>query len=140
MNFTEAILRKLGECPFLAANGAAIGFAGADAKSRSMSILNTKGESVIEKYCDGGCEMRYPFKLIYRSPEIDTAGKLAAQELFDNVAEWLTDAENLPELIGVQAQKITRENTCSLTSEDEDTVTFQGDFSLEYFLDARGRN
>lgn len=136
MNFTEAILRKLGECPFLAANGAAIGFAGADAKSRSMTVLNTEGEMIIKKYCDGGCEMRYPFKLIYRSPEIDTAGKLAAQELFDDVAEWLTDAENLPEIIGVQVQKISRKNTCSLTSEDEDTVTFQGAFALEYFLDA----
>lgn len=135
MDFTRAIIDKLYECPLLKNSGAAIEFAGADAKSRSLSILNTKGESVIEKYCDGGCEMRYPFKLIYRSPEIDTEGKLAAQELFDNVAEWLTEAENFPETEGAQVQKIKRESTCALTSDDGDTVTFQGDFSLEYFIE-----
>lgn len=136
MDFTRAIINKLYECPLLKYSGTAIEFAGADAKSRSMSILNTKGESVIEKYCDGGCEMRYPFKLIYRSPEIDTQGKLAAQELFDDVAEWLTKAENLPETEDARVQKIERDNTCALTSDDGNTVTFQADFSLEYFLDA----
>ncbi len=81
MNFTEIILRKLQDCPLLKRSGVtALRFAGMDAKTRSMSILNTKGELVIEEYCDGSCDMQYPFALIYRSPEIDTAGKLAAQE------------------------------------------------------------
>lgn len=54
MNFTEIILRKLQTCPLLKKGGVtAIGFAGMDAKKRSMSILNTKGELVIERYCDG---------------------------------------------------------------------------------------
>ncbi|MDE7363137.1 MAG: hypothetical protein K2N38_14535, partial [Oscillospiraceae bacterium] len=97
MNFMEIILRKLQSCPLLEMSGVtALGFAGMDAKKRSMSILNTKGELVIENYCDGSCDMQYPFSLIYRSPEIDTAGKLAAQELIDNVADWLVSPENLP--------------------------------------------
>lgn len=134
MNFTEIILRKLQTCPLLKKGGVtAIGFAGMDAKKRSMSILNTKGELVIERYCDGSYEMQYPFALIYRSPEIDTAGKLAAQELIDSVADWLTDEENLPEIDGVQVQKISRDDTCALISEDEDGATFQGSFALEYF-------
>ncbi len=134
MNFTEIILRKLQTCPLLKKGGVtAIGFAGMDAKKRSMSILNTKGELVIERYCDGSCDMQFPFALIYRSPEIDTAGKLAAQELIDNVADWLTDEENLPEIDGVQVQKISRADTCALISEDEDGATFQGSFALEYF-------
>jgi len=134
MNFTEIILRKLQDCPLLKEQGVtALGFAGMDAKKRSMSILNTKGELVIERYCDGSCEMQYPFALIYRSPEIDTAGKLSAQELIDSVAEWLTDEENLPEIDGVQVQKISRDDTCALISEDEDGAVFQGSFALEYF-------
>lgn len=134
MNFTEIILRKLQTCPLLKKGGVtAIGFAGMDAKKRSMSILNTKGELVIERYCDGSCEMQYPFALIYRSPEIDTTGKLAAQELIDNVADWLTDEENLPNIEGVQVQKISRADTCALISEDEDGADFQGSFALEYF-------
>ena len=136
MNFTEIILRKLQTCPLLKKGGVtAIGFAGMDAKKRSMSILNTKGELVIERYCDGSCDMQFPFALIYRSPEIDTAGKLAAQELIDNVADWLTDEENLPEIDGVQVQKISRADTCALISEDEDGATFQGSFALEYFME-----
>lgn len=132
MNFTEIILRKLQDCPLLKKSGVtALGFAGMDAKTRSMSILNTKGELVIEEYCDGSCDMQYPFALIYRSPEIDTAGKLAAQELIDNVADWLTDEENLPEIDG--AQRISRADTCALISEDEDGATFQGSFALEYY-------
>jgi len=134
MNFTEIILRKLQTCPLLKKGGVtALGFAGMDAKKRSMSILNTKGELVIERYCDGSCDMQFPFALIYRSPEIDTAGKLAAQELIDNVADWLTDEENLPEIDGIQVQKISRADTCALISEDEDGATFQGSFALEYF-------
>ena len=134
MNFTEIILRKLQTCPLLKKGGVtAIGFTGMDAKKRSMSILNTKGELVIERYCDGSCEMQYPFALIYRSPEIDTTGKLAAQELIDNVADWLTDEENLPNIDGVQVQKISRDDTCALISEDEDGAVFQGSFALEYF-------
>lgn len=135
MNFTEIILRKLQTCPLLKKSGVtALGFAGMDAKTRSMSILNTKGERVIKEYCDGSKDMQYPFALIYRSPEIDTAGKLEAQELIDNVADWLTDEENLPEIEG--AQRISRADTCALISEDEDGATFQGSFALEYFLDA----
>ncbi|MDE7230806.1 MAG: hypothetical protein K2N56_10040, partial [Oscillospiraceae bacterium] len=134
MDFTGTILRKLQDCPLLKEHGVtALGFAGMDAKKRSMSILNTKGELVIERYCDGSCDMQYPFALIYRSPEIDTAGKLAAQELIDDVAEWLTDEDNLPKVEGVQVQKISRADTCALISEDEDGATFQGSFALEYY-------
>lgn len=134
MNFTEIILRKLDTCPLLKKHGVtALGFAGMDAKKRSMSILNTKGELVVKRYCDGSCDMQYPFALIYRSPEIDTAGKLAAQELIDGVADWLTDEDNLPEVDGVQVQKISRADTCALISEDEDGATFQGSFALEYY-------
>lgn len=134
MDFTGAILRKLQDCPLLKKHGVtALGFAGMDAKKRSMSILNTKGELVIKRYCDGSCDMQYPFALIYRSPEIDTAGKLAAQELIDGVADWLVSPENLPEVEGVQVQKIYRADTCALISEDEDGATFQGSFALEYY-------
>ena len=134
MNFTEIILRKLDTCPLLKKSGVtALGFAGMNAKERSMSILNTKGELIIEEYCDGSCDMQYPFALIYRSPELDTAGKLAAQELIDDVAEWLTNEENLPQIDGVQVQKISRADTCALISEDEDGATFQGSFALEYY-------
>lgn len=134
MNFTEIILRKLQACPLLKKSGVtALGFAGMDAKTRSMSVLNTKGELIIKEYCDGSKDMQYPFALIYRSPELDTAGKLEAQELIDNVADWLTDEENLPEMIGVQVQKISRADTCALISEDEDGATFQGSFALEYY-------
>lgn len=134
MNFTEIILRKLQACPLLKKSGVtALGFAGMDAKTRSMSVLNTKGELIIKEYCDGSKDMQYPFALIYRSPELDTAGKLEAQELIDNVADWLTDEENLPEMIGVQVQKISRADTCALVSEDEDGATFQGSFALEYY-------
>lgn len=134
MNFTETILRKLQSCPLLKTNGVtALGFAGMDAKKRSMSILNTKGELVIKEYCDGSCEMQYPFVLIFRSVETDTAGKLAAQKLIDEVADWLADPENLPDIEGVQVQKISRADTCTLVSEDEDGADFQGSFTLEYY-------
>ncbi len=134
MNFTETILRKLKSCPLLKKNGVtALGFAGMDAKKRSMSILNTKGELVIKEYCDGSCEMQYPFVLIYRSIEIDTAGKLAAQKLIDEVADWLSDPENLPVIEGVQVQRISRADTCTLVFEDEDGADFQGSFILEYY-------
>lgn len=134
MDFTEAILRKLKGCPLLKKHGiTAIGFAGMDAKKRSMSILNTKGELVIREYCDGSCDMQYPFVLIYRSLEVDTAGKLEAQRLIDEVAEWLTTPENLPSVEGVSVQKISRADTCTLVSEDEDGADFQGSFSLEYY-------
>lgn len=134
MDFTEAILRRLKGCPLLKKSGVtAIGFAGMDAKKRSMSILNTKGELVIKEYCDGSRDMQYPFALIYRSLEVDTAGKLEAQKLIDNVAEWLVDPVNLPELNGVNVQKISRADTCTLVSEDEDGAVFQGSFALEYY-------
>ncbi len=134
MNFTETILRKLKSCPLLKKHGVtALGFAGMDAKKRSMSILNTKGELVIKEYCDGSCEMQYPFVLIYRSVEIDTAGKLAAQKLIDEVADWLSAPENLPVIEGVQVQRISRADTCTLVSEDEDGADFQGSFILEYY-------
>lgn len=134
MNFTEIILRKLQSCPLLKKSGVtALGFAGMDAKKRSMSILNTKGELVIKEYCDGSCDMQYPFVLIYRSIEIDTDGKLKAQQLIDDVADWLTAPENLPEIKGVQVQKISRADTCTLVSEDEDGADFQGSFALEYY-------
>lgn len=136
MDFTEAILRKLKSCPLLKESGVtAIGFAGMDAKKRSMSILNTKGELVINEYCDGSCDMQYPFALIYRSLEIDTAGKLAAQQLIDGVAEWLIAPENLPEIKNYNVQKISRADTCTLISEDEDGAVFQGSFALEYYTE-----
>lgn len=134
MDFTEAILRKLKSCPLLKEHGiTAIGFAGMDAKKRSMSILNTKGELVISEYCDGSRDMQYPFVLIYRSLEVDTAGKLTAQRLIDDVAEWLTAPENLPSVKGVSVQKISRADTCTPISEDEDGANFQGSFALEYY-------
>lgn len=134
MDFTEAILRKLKSCPLLKEHGiTAIGFAGMDAKKRSMSILSTKGELVICEYCDGSRDMQYPFVLIYRSLEVDTAGKLEAQRLIDEVAEWLTAPENLPSVEGVSVQKISRADTCTLVSEDEDGADFQGSFALEYY-------
>lgn len=134
MDFAKAILRKLESCPLLKKSGVtAIGFAGMDAKKRSISILNTKGELVIEEYCDGGRDMQYPFALIYHSLEVDTAGKLDAQELIDGVADWLVAPENLPEVEGVQVQKISRADTCTLISEDEDGAIFQGSFALEYY-------
>ena len=134
MDFTEAILRKLKGCPLLEKSGVtAIGFAGMDAKTRSISILNTKGELVIQQYCDGSRDMQYPFALIYRSLELDTAGKLDAQKLIDSVAEWLVDPANLPEIEGVNVQSILRADTCTLISEDEDGAVFQGSFALEYY-------
>ena len=134
MDFTEAILRKLKGCPLLEKSGVtAIGFAGMDAKTRSISILNTKGELVIQQYCDGSRDMQYPFALIYRSLELDTAGKLDAQKLIDSVAEWLVDPANLPEIEGVNVQSISRADTCTLISEDEDGAVFQGSFALEYY-------
>lgn len=134
MNFTETILNKLQDCPLLKKSGVtALGFAGMDAKKRSMSILNTKGELVIKEYCDGSCDMQYPFVLIYRSTEIDTDGKLKAQRLIDEVAEWLAAPENLPEIDDVQVQRISRLDTCTLVSEDEDGADFQGSFALEYY-------
>lgn len=134
MDFAKAILRKLKSCPLLKKNGiTAIGFAGMDAKKRSFSILNTKGELVVKAYCDGSRDMQFPFALIYRSLELDTAGKLAAQELIDSVADWLTAPENLPEIKGVSVQEISRADTCALISEDEDGAVFQGSFALEYY-------
>lgn len=134
MNFTETILLKLKSCPLLKKSGVtAIGFAGMDAKKRSVSILNTKGELVVKEYCDGGRDMQYPFALIYHSLETDTAGKLAAQKLIDGVADWLTAPNNLPEITGVTVQKISRADTCTLISEDEDGAVFQGSFALEYY-------
>lgn len=134
MNFTEAILHKLKSCPLLKKSGVtAIGFAGMDAKKRSMSILNTKGELVIEEYCDGSRDMQYPFALIYHSLEVDTAGKLEAQQLIDSVVEWLVAPANLPDIESVNVQKISRADTCTLISEDEDGAVFQGSFALEYY-------
>lgn len=134
MNLTETILCKLQTCPLLITGGvAALGFAGADAKKRSMSILNTRGEPVIREYCDGSREMRFPFVLIYRSPELDTVGKLAAQELMDGVADWLADEKNLPSVDGAQVRRISRADTCALVSEDENGAVFQGSFALEYY-------
>lgn len=134
MDFTEAILRRLKGCPLLKKSGVtAIGFAGMDAKKRSVSILNTKGELVIKEYCDGSRDMQYPFALIYHSLEIDTAGKLEAQRLIDGVADWLVDPANLPGIEGVSVQKISRADTCTLISEDEDGAVFQGSFALEYY-------
>lgn len=134
MDFAGAILRKLESCPLLKKNGVtAIGFAGMNAKKRSFSILNTKGELVVKAYCDGSRDMQFPFALIYRSLELDTAGKLAAQELIDSVADWLTAPENLPEIEGVSVQEISRVDTCALISEDEDGAVFQGSFALEYY-------
>lgn len=136
MNFTELILRKLSECPLLKQNGVtAVGFAGMDAKKRSMSILNTKGELTVDEHVDGGRDMQYPFVLLYRSPEIDTAGKLAAQQLIDDVADWLTAEENLPVCDGCDIQSITRADTCTLISEDDDGADFQGSFTINYYME-----
>lgn len=131
---TEVMLRKLKSCPLLAENGIkAVGFAGMDVKKCSMSILNTKGELVIEQHIDGGCEMQYPFVLLYRSLKTDTAGKLAAQKLIDDVAEWLVSPENLPTIEGVTVQELTRADPCTLVSEDEAGADYQGSFALEYY-------
>lgn len=136
MNFTEIILRRLKECPLLAENGVtAVGFAGMDAKKRSMSILNTKGELTVCEYVDGGRDMQYPFALLYHSLDTDTAGKLEAQQLIDDVAEWLTADENLPAADGCCIQNIKRADTCTLISEDEDGAVFQGSFNLEYYME-----
>lgn len=134
MDFAGAILRKLKSCPILKKNGiTAIGFAGMDAKKRSFSILNTKGELEVKPYCDGSRDMQFPFALIYRSLELDTAGKLKAQQLIDSVADWLVAPENLPHIEGVSVQEISRADTCTLISEDEDGAVFQGSFALEYY-------
>lgn len=134
INFTEAILLKLKSCHLLRKYGVtAVGFAGMDAKKRSMSILNTKGELIVKEHVDGGCDMQYPFVLLYRSLGTDTAGKLAAQELIDAVADWLVADENLPVIEGCNVQKITRADTCTLISEDETGADFQGSFALEYY-------
>lgn len=142
MNFTEIILRRLKECPLLAKNGVtAVGFAGMEAKKRSMSILNTKGELTVCEYVDGGRDMQYPFALLYHSLDTDTAGKLEAQQLIDDVAEWLTADENLPAAdgcdpsVGCCIQTIRRADTCTLISEDEDGAVFQGSFNLEYYME-----
>ena len=134
MDFTEEILRKLKGCPLLKKHGVtAVGFAGMDAKKRSVSILNTKGELVIEEHVGGGCDMQYPFVLLYRSLGTDTAGKLAAQRLIDDVADWLTAPENLPSVEGSDVPRITRADPCTLISEDETGADFQGSFALEYY-------
>lgn len=134
MNITEAILRKLKCCPLLRQNRVnAIGFAGMDAKKRSMSILNTKGALVAEEHIDGGCDMQYPFVLLYRSLDTDTAGKLEAQKLIDDVADWLTAPENLPSIEGIEVQKLERADTCTLISEDETGADYQGSFALYYY-------
>lgn len=145
MNFTEIILRRLKECPLLAKNGVtAVGFAGMEAKKRSMAILNTKGELTVSEYVDGGRDMQYPFALLYHSLDTDTAGKLEAQQLIDDVAEWLTADENLPAAdgcngcdpcVGCCIQAIRRADTCTLISEDEDGAVFQGSFNLEYYME-----
>ncbi len=134
VDFTEAILRKLKSCPLLKKHGVtAVGFAGMDAKKRSMSILNTKGELVVEEHIDGGCDMQYPFALLYRSLGTDTADKLAAQKLIDEVADWLTAPENRPSAEGFDVQRLKRADPCTLISEDETGADFQGSFTLEYY-------
>lgn len=134
MDFTETILRGLKGCPLLKKHGVtAVGFAGMDAKKRSISILNTKGELVIEEHVDGGRDMQYPFVLLYRSLGTDTDGKLKAQKLIDAVADWLTAPENLPSVEGCDVQRITRADPCTLISEDETGADFQGSFALEYY-------
>lgn len=134
LDFTKAILQKLKSCPLLSTNGIkAIGFAGMDVKKCSVSILNTKGELVIEQHIDGGCEMQYPFALLFRSLATDTAGKLAAQQLIDTIAQWLVQPENLPAVDGCSVQKITRADPCTLISEDETGADYQGSFALEYY-------
>lgn len=134
MDFTETILRGLKGCPLLKKHGVtAVGFAGMDAKKRSISILNTKGELVIEEHVDGGRDMQYPFVLLYRSLGTDTDGKLKAQALIDAVADWLTAPENLPSAEGCDVQRITRADPCTLISEDETGADFQGSFALEYY-------
>lgn len=136
MNFTEIILRRLKECPLLAKNGVtAVGFAGMEAKKRSMSILNTKGELTVREYIDGGRDMQYPFALLYHSLDTDTAGKLAAQQLIDDVASWLTADENLPAADSCHIQDVRRDDTCTLISEDEDGAVFQGSFTLDYYME-----
>ena len=133
-DFTKAILLKLENCTLLKQNGVtAIGFAGMDVKKQSVSILNTKGELIVKEYCDGSRDMQYPFSLIYHSLAVDTADKLAAQQLIDSVADWLIDPANLPEIEGVNVQRISRADTCTLISEDETGADFQGSFTLEYY-------
>lgn len=134
MDITEAILRKLQSCPLLKKNKvSALGFAGMDAKKRSMSILNTKGELVIEEYIDGGREMQYPFSLLFRSLSTDTAGKLEDQRFIDEVSDWLVMNENLPDIEGITVQEISRADPCTLISEDEAGADFQGSFALIYY-------
>ena len=77
--------------------------------------------------------MQYPFVLLYRSLGTDTAGKLKAQKLIDDVADWLTAPVNLPTIEGYDIQKISRLDTCTLISEDDDGADFQGSFALEYY-------
>ena len=134
MDFTEAILTKLKSCPLLKKYGvSAVGFAGMDVKKRSMSILNTKGELIVEEHIDGGRDMQYPFSLLYRSLGTSTADKLSAQKLIDEVAEWLTAPENLPAAEGVDVQRLIRADPCTIISEDETGADFQGSFTLEYY-------
>lgn len=135
-NFTEIILKKLKSCPLLKAHKvSAVGFAGMDAKKRSMSILNTKSELVKEHYIDGGKDMCYPFVLLFRSLGTDTADKLAAQQVIDSVADWLTAPDNLPTAEGCKVQEITRADPCTLISEDETGADFQGSFELNYYVE-----
>ena len=134
MNITEDILLKLKNCPLLKNNRVtALGFAGMDAKKRSMSILNTKGELVVDEHIDGGCDMQYPFVLLFRSLATDTAGKLADQKLIDDVADWLTAPENLPSIEGIYVQEIERADPCTLISEDDTGADYQGSFTLKYY-------
>ena len=97
------------------------------------------GQGIMKKLMIQGLTRMYEegktFALLYPSLDTDTAGKLEAQQLIDDVAEWLTADENLPAADRCCIQNIKRADTCTLISEDEDGAVFQGSFNLEYYME-----
>lgn len=104
----------------------------------SMSMQQLSGTVVLRKYVDGSFIGQWPFAVYVRISGSDTAKKLEAQKILEQIGDWMSEAE-LPDIgAGRVPEEIDMEGLPYIAAAYEDgSIDYQAVFRLGY--KAKGR-
>lgn len=81
----------------------------------SMALSTIQAAVKLRSYITGGYQAQYQFKVIYRVQPSTNNDRLKADELLDNLGDWVTGRKDLPDLgAGIKCTKVESTTRSSL--------------------------
>lgn len=105
----------------------------------SIGFFSRQGSGeYLKKYVDGTFEGQYPFFLRYRAKPTNNSGRLKAEEVLTQVADWICARKNYPVLEGKRTvEDIEAGNVYIVAKGDDGSIDYQVNMTLNYMKEGR---